>query len=84
MNDTQKRVVSMIDEAAAGIIQAVENHLHSIFEDGEEATEETIKAQIDANIELTLHIENWNVQEALKAAVNEQISIPDLLEEYSH
>ena len=78
------RILSLVKISANGVIESITNAIHEKCEDGEEITRTEIESMIESTVDLTLSVNEWHIQQALLTAVNEEIDIDDLLEQYSH
>ena len=77
-----ERILSLIKMSANGVIESVTNNLHEKHEEGEEITRSEIESMVESTVDLSLSENEWHIQQALLTAVNEEIDIDDLLEEY--
>ena len=78
-----ERILSLVKMSANGVIESITNSLHKLCEDGKEITRSEIQSMIESTVDLSLSENEWHIQQALITAVNEEIDINDLLEEYS-
>ena len=80
MND---RIKQLLELAVYGIQETIREALHVKSEDGIEITKSEIEELIETTVDTNLRLSEWHIKEALLAAVREEISIDDLLEEYN-
>jgi len=81
MND---RITNLLEMAAYGIIENIRENIHGQFEDGQEITRSTVENLIDSTTEIALSENEWHIKEAVIEVVKEEISIDDILDEFSH